>query len=75
MPRSCAAPRSRRKIDRGHRYTFATRRVVVERTGALRAVIRLDGALVERDGPGLARCGRALEFLRRPGHRDRGASR
>ena len=35
---------------RGHHYTFTTRRVVVERTGALKAVIRLDGALVSAAG-------------------------
>ncbi len=37
---------------RGHRYTFTTRRLVVERAGALRAVVRLDGALVSAVGTG-----------------------
>jgi hypothetical protein len=34
----------------GNRYTFTTRRVVVERAGALGAVVRLDGALVSALG-------------------------
>jgi hypothetical protein len=32
--------------DRGDRYAFLTNRLVIERAGALRAVVRLDGALV-----------------------------
>lgn len=35
---------------RGHRYTFTTRRVVVERAGSLGAVVRLDGALMSASG-------------------------
>jgi hypothetical protein len=37
--------------DRGHRYVFTVRRSTIERSGPLRAVIRLDGDLAANGGP------------------------
>ena len=36
--------------DRGNRYTFVSRRLVIERAGALRLALRLDGGLVGTGG-------------------------
>ena len=56
----CSARPSIVAEDRdGERYQFVTRRATVERTGALRAVIRLDGGLQDGDGAAgsMRRCG------------------